>query len=152
MNRTMKRTWIAALALALAALGTGCTHTTLAAPKGFARMDGSYDFRATNPKGVVVAARTHGNDPQASLGFWAEAVDLKLESKGYKRIADKDVKSTGGVPGKLLQYDMGSGYRYWVAVFASDRHVVVTEATGYKDDVEPIAADLEHSMASVQID
>ena len=146
------RTWIAGLALALTALGTGCTHTSLAAPKGFARMDGQYDFRATSPKGVVVAARSHSNDPQASLGFWAEAVDLKLEGKGYKRIADKDVKNASGVPGKLLQYDVGGGYRYWVAVFASDHRVVVTEATGYKDDVEPIAPELERSMASVQVD
>jgi hypothetical protein len=144
------KTILISLALALSAVG--CTHpATMAAPPGFGRVDGSYDFRAVNPQGVVVAARSENNEPKSDLGFWAAAVDLKLARKGYARTAATDVKSSDGLPGRLMKYDTGSGNVYWIAVFATDSKVLVSEATGWKTDMEASSKQIEASLLSARV-
>jgi hypothetical protein len=130
----------------------GCTHpATMSAPAGFGRVDGSYDYRAVNPQGVVVAARSEKNDPKSDLNFWSAAVDLKLARKGYSRTASTDVKSSDGLPGKLMKYDTGSGNVYWVAVFTTDAKVLVSEATGFKPDMEASSKQIEASLLSARV-
>ena len=145
----MKRALL--LSLALLSLAA-CSHATLNVPSGFARVDGKYDFRAVNPQGVVVAARLEKNDPRSDLGFWASAVDLKLARKGYTRTADSDVKSQDGVAGKMFKYDAGGGNGYWVAVFSTPNHVLVTEATGYQKDMDASAKQIEAALLSGRAD
>lgn len=88
------------LFLFAALFAVGCTHpATMAAPSGFSRVDGQYDFRAVNPQGIVVASRAEKNDPKSDLGFWSAAIDLKLARKGYTRTASNDVKSSDGLAG-----------------------------------------------------
>src|SRR5262249_19841308 len=121
-----------------------CSHPAkMSAPSGFGRVDGSYDFRAVNPQGVVVATRAEKNDPKSDLGFWAAAIGLKLARKGYTRTASNDVKSTDGLAGRLMKYDTGSGSVYWVAVFTTDDRVLVSEATGWKNDMDAGAKQIE---------
>jgi hypothetical protein len=142
---TVIKTTIAALLLALAA---GCTHATMTTPNGFARVDGPYDVRAVNAVGVIVGSRIEKNDPQANLEFWASAVDLKLARQGYNRLSAADVKSQEGVPGKLFKYDAGNYQEYWVAVFVTNKHVRLTEATGHQAHVASSAKQLESAMLS----
>jgi hypothetical protein len=84
-----------------------CTHPTkLAAPEEFAELgqSGPYAYRAMTARGVVVGVRAEKNAPQASLQFWADAIDLKLRKQGYEPSSAQDVKSVEGVPGKQLRY------------------------------------------------
>lgn len=133
---------------ALAACGP---RAQLTAPAGFARVDGAYDHRVVSPDGVIVAARLESNAPRSDLGFWAHAVDLKLARQGYGRTSASDVKSKDGVPGRLFKYDV-NGSAYWVAVFVTSQHVLVTEATGAKADMEASAKELEAAMQSSRVD
>ena len=135
------------------ALAAGCTHrATMSAPSGFGRLDGQYDFRAVNPVGVVVAARREPNHPRSDRGFWSAAVDLSLERKGYTRTAATDVKSASGVPGRLLKYDTGNGAGYWVAVYDVGDELLIAEATGFKDDLDANAEQIEASLRSAALD
>lgn len=104
-----------------------------------------------NPQGIVVATRAEKNDPKSDLGFWSAAIDLKLERKGYTRTASNDVKSSDGLAGKLMKYDTGSGNVYWIAVFATDDRVLVSEATGWKQDMDAGAKQIEASMLSARL-
>jgi hypothetical protein len=141
---------VAILAITFA---VACTHrATMSAPSGFGRLDGGYDFRAVNPNGVIVAVRTQPNHPRSDLGFWAAAVDLRLERKGYARTAATDVKSATGVPGRLVKYDTGAGTEYWVAVFAVGAQLLIAEATGPKEDLDAAAPQIEHSLLSARLD
>src|SRR5439155_27142454 len=129
------KTFLISLLVGLSA--APCAHpATMSAPSGFGRVDGSYDYRAVNPQGVVVAARAEKNDPKSDLGFWAAAVDLKLARKGYTRTSSADVKSSDGIAGRLMKYDTGAGNVYWIAVFATDNRALVSEATGWKTDMD----------------
>jgi hypothetical protein len=130
------------------ALAACSQHATMSAPPGFARIDGPYDVRVVNPRGVVIAAHLEDNDPRADLGFWTSAVDLKLARMGYTREGASDVKSKDGVPGRLFKYDAGNGNAYWVAIFATDRHVLVTEATGMQKDIDASSKEVERALLS----
>jgi len=148
MNPAMTTTLKTTLAALLLALAAGCTHANMTPPSGFARVDGPYDVRAVNALGVVVGTRLEKNDPQANLDFWANAVDLKLARQGYRRLSEADVKSQNGVPGKLYKYDAGNQVAYWIAVFVTDRSVLVTEATGHEAHVAAAGKQLEAAMLS----
>lgn len=140
-------------AIAFTSVGAACTHrATMSAPGGFGRLDGHYDFRAVSPEGVVVAARVEPNHPRSDLGFWSAAVDLQLARKGYARTAATDVTSAAGIKGRLMKYDAGAGAAYWVAVFAVGEELLVTEATGAKDDLDANAGSIEASLLSAKID
>lgn len=141
------------LLLALTLAITGCTtHATMSTPSGFGRMDGKYDFRAVSPTGIVVAARVKPNRPRSDLAFWTNAVDLSLKRKGYSRTEVTDVKSTAGLPGRLLKYDAGGGTAYWVAVFSRGDTILLAEATGYADELGASADVLEKSLMSARVD
>jgi hypothetical protein len=146
------RTILLVVTLALLAIGCGASRATMSVPDGFGRVDGkSYDFRAATPSGIVVAARVKPNKPRSDLGFWASAVDMSLARKGYVRVQAADVKSTAGLPGKLLKYDTGAGLAYWVAVFASRDSLVLAEATGDLKDVDASAEQLERALLSARV-
>jgi hypothetical protein len=138
---------IVCISLALVA----CTHATMVALPGFGRVDGPYDFRAASPLGIVIAAHAERNEPRADLSFWAAAIDVSLLRKGYARTGAIDVKSAGGIPGRLMKYDVGDGGAYWVAVFAGHDRVLVSQATGDKDDLEASANEIESSLLSARV-
>jgi len=139
-------------ALAAAACGPSAR---LAAPPGFAHVDGDYDDRVTSPRGVVVGARVERNKPRANLDFWAEAIDLRLRAQGYTAEESKDVKARNGLPGKSLRYTYWDGSRqnrYWVDVFATDQRVILVEAGGDKADFDAAKDQLESTMLDVRVD
>jgi hypothetical protein len=141
------------LLLALTLAIVGCTHhATMSTPAGFGRLDGSYDFRAVSPSGIVIAARIKPNRPYSDLNFWTSAVDLSLIRKGYTRTEVTDVESSAGLPGRLLKYDAGAGTSYWVAVFSGGEKILLAEATGYTDDIGAAADELQRSLLSARLD
>ena len=140
------------LAIATAACGPSAK---LAAPAGFAHVDGDYDDRVTSPRGVVVGARIERNQPRANLEFWAEAIDLRLRAQGYTAEAPKAVKARNGIPGRSLRYTYWDGTRqnrYWVDVFATDQRVILVEAAGDKGDFDAAQDTLEATMLDVRVD
>lgn len=120
---------------ALAGLLGGCATTSLDTPTGFAshKEDGAYDFRASDGEGVVIAVRTEKNRPQGDLAYWSAALDVQLRKVGYVPSDAVELKSADGRAGRELRYvlhDSGRELVFWVAVFVTDRQVVVVEAGG----------------------
>jgi hypothetical protein len=123
----------------------------LNAPPGFAHVEGEYDDRISSARGVVIAARVEKNEPKANLEFWVEAIDLRLQQRGY--VADgnpADVKSKAGIPGKALRYNYG-GKKYWVDVYATDKRIILVEATGRAQDLTAGKDQIESAMQDVRV-
>jgi hypothetical protein len=147
----------ARIALALAfLLGTAaCTHgARLATPSGFATLEegGSYSYRATSAKGVVLATRTEPNSVKANTEFWAETLDAKLRDKGYVADGTRDVKTSRGLKGTQLRYTTtkdGREHRYWISVFVTQSKVFVVEAAGDKEPFDKSTSALEGAIASL---
>lgn len=149
----MKRSiWI--LTLAALVLG-GCSTARLTTPSGFAtHTGGTYDYRASDGEGVVLAVRTEKNDPRGDLAFWTSAVDVKLRGAGYEARALRDVTSANGRPGRQLRYELETGGRtlaFWVTVFVTTRHVVIVEAGGDTELFEPKAKTVEAAIGSLDV-
>jgi hypothetical protein len=144
--------WI--LTLAALALG-GCSTARLQTPSGFAaHEDETYDFRASDGEGVVLAVRSEKNDPRGDLEFWSSTLDVRLRKAGYAAQDRRDVKSIDGREGRQLRYEIVSEGRtlaFWVTVFVSGRRVVIVEAGGDSELFEPKVKVVEAAIASLQV-
>ena len=148
------RSWIALALLPTVALASIACGPKLAPPPSFAEVNGGgYDYRATTPQGVVVAARSEKNKPEANLDFWSRAVDVKLRREGYAKGGEAPVTTERGLNGLELAYARDTGgrrYEYVVAVFVKKDQVFVVEAGGDKDDFDPARADVEKAIRSLR--
>ncbi|PRP98593.1 hypothetical protein [Enhygromyxa salina] len=150
----MKRSiWIIA---ALVGLLGGCATTQLDTPTGFASHDESktYDFRASDGEGVVIAVRTEKNRPSGDLLYWSSTIDVQLRKSGYEPLDRIDVKSADGHAGKQLRYVLHEGGRemvYWLSVFVTDARVIVVEAGGDAAFFEPKASQVEAAIGSLSV-
>ncbi len=151
MNTPMKLL-VSAMFLLVPLASVACGPSAkLTAPAGFAHVDGEYDDRITSARGVVIAARVEKNEPQANLEFWVEAIDLRLQQRGYVLDGTPgEVKSKSGIPGKALRYNYG-GKKYWVDVYATDKRIILVEATGRSQDLDAGKKDIEGAMQGVRI-
>lgn len=142
------------LTLAALVLG-GCTTTRLQTPSGFATHDDdTYEYRASDGEGVVLAVRTEKNDPRGDLEFWTSAVDVRLRRSGYEARSLTDVVSANGHPGRQLRYELDAGGRtlaFWVTVFVTGRRVVIVEAGGDTELFEPKAKAVEAAIGSLDV-
>lgn len=146
----MKLGLFATVLLALAATACG---PKLATPPSFAKVNGSgYSYRATTAHGVVIAARSESNAPEASLDFWVHAVDLRLKHDGYVPEDDRPLKTDLGLEGRELRYtrdDSGRTTRYWLGIFTTPKRVYLVEAGGDKADFDPAVPAIETALRSL---
>jgi hypothetical protein len=96
-------------------------------PAGFVELDETdpaYAYRATTADGLVVAVREVENEPRGELSFWARAVENELRQRGgYALLAQRDVKTHEGLPGKQLRFGHDEGnqpHEYNVTLFVKD--------------------------------
>ena len=144
------------LLFGMLALCGGCSRGfDIQTPDGFAELDeGGYAYRATSAEGVVIAVRREANDPRGNLAFWSAAVDYELRRKGYAAVSSKDVKSPSGVSGKQLRYTTSRAGRpnvLWATVFVSGSSVTVVEAGGDAAHFADVEADVERSIAAIDV-
>ena len=154
----MLRKILFVLSLAAAPIVTGCGPASglSSAPDGFARLGGDqFDDRVGSATGVVVATRVVPNEPKANLDFWTQAIDLRLQQRGYVRTdAPKDVKSTSGLAGRSLHYTYNDGTRenrYFLDVYATSRRILLVEATGATADFDASLPKVVESMRSARL-
>ncbi len=143
---------LASLSLATAACGPGAR---LSVPDGFAHVGGDYDDRVASADGVVIGARVVANDPKANLDFWTTAIDLRLQQRGYQPDGKREeIKNNDGLPGRSLRYVFFDGQRktrYAVDVYATDRRILLVEATGDVADFDASREKVEAAMRSARI-
>lgn len=131
------------LFVACAACGPKASVQT---PAGFAVLDDQkeYVYRAASADGVVLAVRAEKNEPQGNLDFWADVLDRHLRRGGYAADGTAvEVRTATGLTGRQARYtrnENGRKYRFWLAVFVTEKRVWIVEAGGdeerFKDRVQ----------------
>ena len=135
----------------------GC-GATMTAPEDFVEVPreqrGAYDFRAISADGAVVAVRRIDNAKKGTLDFWTQAVSNELKvGKGYKLTESKDVRSSSGAPGRLLTLTSRQGgvdYIYMLALYVRPDAVIVAEAAGTTDAIEPKRSAITEALLSAR--
>ena len=139
----------------LSVAASGCASSHLVAPDGFAHVGGEYDDRVASANGVVIGTRVVKNDPKANLDFWAQAIDLRLRSRGYEPTEQpQDVKSTSGLEGRALRYVYFDGTyknRYFVDVYMSGGRILLVEAAGTVTDFDAAGPAVIATMRSARL-
>lgn len=153
-----KWTKVALLALSLSAPACG---VTLRAQEGFAELDeGFYDWRAASPDGVVIGVRVLRNRPEATVDFWARAVDERMRAQGYEPDGDpRPVQTQAGMRGVQLRYLRtvgGRPHRYWTTLFVRPgaflrrAKVYVVEAGGDAETFDRAVPQVERTITSLE--
>ena len=145
------------LLLVASAFIPACT-ARMELPANFVRLEasdrGPYDVRGVSADGVVVALRHYPNPKGGSLEFWAEAVRNELTGgRGYSLEDTEEVKSASGVHGRMMTFAArrrGAAGEYITAVFVTRSKVLVAEAGGKKEALEPRLAEVRKSLLSVR--
>lgn len=151
MNGRMKSVFCTMMLMTPLLLAACSPTAKLTAPSGFAHVEGDYDDRITSARGVVIAARVEKNDPKANLDFWVEAIDLRLQKRGYVPLATvSPAKSSTGLSGKALRYKYAEK-TYWVDVYVTGDRVVLVEAVGRAQDVTTYGREIESAMRDVKV-
>ncbi len=149
------------LGIALATLATACAPFRAHTPSGMAELHESrwsaYDYRATTPDGVVIAARQirqreGGETPRAELDFWIDALELRMRTTaGYALLDESEVESADGTDGRRLEFGRdadGDTYVYEVNLFVTRRFVHVVEAGGERALFEEHRERIDEAVAS----
>jgi hypothetical protein len=146
-----------ALGLCLvAALAPACTPFRVTTPAHFVALPepGDYDWRGATPDGMVVGVRAIDNDARGDLGFWAQALELKLRGLGgYALLDKKDIEGKGGLRGVRMRFGHDEGAKphlYDVVLYVTQKRLFLLEAGAAKDVFERYAADVEGWLASFQ--
>jgi hypothetical protein len=127
--------------LATLSLGSCARPFVVVTPPGSMELpdqsEAGYDYRATDPDGVVRAVRVIGNADAANLGFFSQAVDNKLRlERGYGLVDKKVVKTDQGLEGVELRYGHDEGrvpHVYRVALFIDGDDLFLIEQGGRAD-------------------
>ena len=139
MTMKIRMLWAPLLLVACAACGPRATIQT---PAGFAVLQDQeeYVYRAATADGVALSVRAEKNEPRGNLDFWSAALDHQLRRVGYTPDGPAaEVHTSGGLTGREARYtrsENGRKYRFWIAVFVTDRRVWVVEAGGDEERVK----------------
>lgn len=142
-------------------MGSACAPYAITTPDGFVSLDqpgwSVYDYRATTPHGVVIAARQirqrAGSDvPPASLDFWAEATRLRLRtSAGYALLEEQPFETADGTTGLRMTFGRDQAqtpYRYDVVLVVTPKFVHVLEAGGERELFDAASDDIDRALES----
>lgn len=140
-------TKLALLALTMCVVGCGPVFDS-ATPRGFVKLNdpGPYDYRATSPDGLVIAAREMKHEPKGESSFWERAVSNEMRQRGgYALLDTRDVHDATGLEGRQLRFGHDEGkepHVYVVTLFLTKKRIVVVEVGGTKELIERHEADI----------
>ena len=149
--------WTAIITTAFAAcLIAGCAPA-LELPAGFVELgpdqSGRYDFKAVSADGVVIALRRIDNSKNATVEFWAKAIENELTWRGHSLVENVPVTSEEGTPGQLMTFTgqrEGQEFTYILGVFVKGGRILLTEAGGKADAFGKRQAEIGKSLLSVR--
>lgn len=143
--------------LSLPLLAAGCMPRSMQVPEQFVPVPehrlGDFTQRAVSADGVIVGLQVRPNPPQGTLAFWSQATQNELAGRGYKLVKAEDVKSAAALPGKLLTFSAersGVAHTYLVGVFVAGKDILLPQAGGKSDAVEPRLPAIRQAILSVR--
>ena len=119
------------------------------APEGFATYGETLPLRAVSPEGLVYRVRVEPHRPEATLGFWSEALRRRMERAGYRVLREAETTTGDGVPVALLEVAAPVGdrdYAYLVGLVVDGERLVIAEAAG---EVAPFATRRDDVVAAI---
>lgn len=161
----MKHLIATILSVSVASVTTACAAPfAIDTPSGMVALEESqwsnYDYRATTPSGVVVAARVirqgEGREtPAGDLSFWSDAIQLRMRtSSGYALLSEEPFATRDGSDGVRLRFgrdQQSTPYRYDVVLIVTGRYVHVVEAGGRADLADEASDLIEEAIASYEV-
>ena len=124
------------------------------APEGFAPFDKTSRFQAVSADDVLYRVQSFKHQPDATLGFWSEALRTRMEQAGYTVLAEQEVTAATGEPGALLELGAADGEQdrtYLVTVFVTPGWLVVVEATGESGRFERRRGDVVAAIEQIAL-
>ena len=150
--RTMTLLLLTAALLA----GAGCERG-FDTPDGFVLVEPDHSLftqRAVSADGVTIALRVESNPDDGTLAFWAEAIHNELvDRRGYVLDKRETVTSATGLVGELMSFSAKqelTDMRYMLVVFVDGADVLVGEAGGRAEDVDPQADAIRAALLTVK--
>jgi hypothetical protein len=137
--------------LAALILGACVPPYSMEVPDGFKRFEETNDYRLITADGVRVAAREVENYPEASLGFWTEALELHLAAQGYAAKSKTCFETAKGLPGCTVDVMLPHGAEDWVlstTLFVVGERIVLVEAAAPFERFSPIEERLRAALAT----
>lgn len=130
----MKRATLLLLALGACA---GRPTRPEGCPGDFVAVDrGDYEWRVMSAHGVVVAKRLFARERDETLEFVATVTQREFEgARGYALQSSEKIV-TGSTAGQLMLFAAGEAATYLVAVFTTERSIVIVEAGGTREAFE----------------
>lgn len=122
-------------------------------PQGFARYQEEGRQGAISPEGVLLSAYKTENEPEQSLEFWAEAVELQLTEAGYLLLGEGSF-SAPEVEGRFFEWVAPLGDEDWVylTAFCVDGDAIgVVEAAGPYETYDRYRRRIRESLETVKI-
>jgi hypothetical protein len=148
----MNRTAVAVVLVAAMGLA-GCAIHSMGLPPDFIGVEksylGPYLVRAVSADGVMVALRAEPNPERGTLAFWTKAITNQMAGQGYKAAKSEDVTCETGEAGRLLTFSMqkqGVTFSYILAVFVKGNDILIAEAGGKAEAVEPKLAEIKKAL------
>jgi hypothetical protein len=116
-------------------LSVSCSRVSVAAPEGFAELEGGRSYRgayrAVSPEGMLYRVRSIKNEPQKDLAFWGEALENHLSKEGYRANGKARSFESSGYEGLYYEWILPSGnesYLYLTALIVTDKTITLAEA------------------------
>jgi hypothetical protein len=123
-------------------------------PEGFAAFADTGAVRVISPEGVVMRVRTVANEPEQSLGFWSEALELQLTESGYL-LVDKAEMTMGTEDGVLMEWLAPVGEEDWIyvtGISVVDTLIAVVEAAGPVDQFAEYRQEIRRALESLRVE
>lgn len=150
-----RRGAIAAVTMGVLIVLGSCTTPAVVfeVPQGFARYQENGRQGAISPEGVLLSAYKTENEPEQSLEFWAEALELQLTEAGYLLLVDGEF-STPQVDGRYFEWMAPLGEEDWVYLTAfcvDGGSIGVIEAAGPYETYDRYRQRIRESLETVTI-
>lgn len=122
-------------------------------PEGFARYVEDGRQAAISPEGVLVSAYRTENEPEQTISFWTEAVELQLAQAGYLLLAEGEFTTPNG-DGYFFEWMAPLGEEDWVYLTAfcvDGGSIGVVEAAGPYDTYNRYRERIRESLRTMTI-
>lgn len=137
-----------------------CRSFDATAPDGFAVYDNGWgsvfskEFKAITSDGIRYRVREVKNEPKGDAVLWQQTLRKSLEKRGFRIINDSFLTTDQNKRANFIDSQLSAGghdYLYFIAFIVDNDRIIVTEAGGKKESMEPYKTQLQKAVKSLKI-